>query len=76
MRRWERDSREDIMEKKKKKRKRRGRYRPHDSTCEQDIVILRFDSQVLEYAPLPQPLHVVPVIDQAVSDRIVQLVRG
>ena len=38
-------------------------------------MVLRLGTQVLEEALLPEPLHVVPVVDLPVPDRVVHLVR-
>ena len=37
---------------------------------QQEIVILRFRSEVLEDGLFPVPLHVIPVINHSMSDRI------
>jgi len=34
-------------------------------------MVLRFSAQILEYRLFPIPLHMVPIIDHTVSDRIV-----
>ena len=41
-------------------------------THEQDIVVLWFCTEVLEDTLLPEALHVVPVLDLAMADRVVQ----
>jgi hypothetical protein len=43
-------------------------------TYEEDVVILGFSSQVLEDGLFPEPLHVVPVVDETVLDGVVKRV--
>lgn len=38
------------------------------------MVILRLSSEVLEDALLPEPLHVIPVVDQSVFDGVMERV--
>lgn len=42
---------------------------------EEKVVVLWFGAEVLEDALLPVPLHVVPIVNHAVLDRIVDVVR-
>jgi hypothetical protein len=44
-------------------------------TYEQEVVILGFCPQVLEDALFPVPLHLVPIFDLTMLDRVVQVVR-
>lgn len=48
--------------------------REEGRTNEQDVVILRLSSEVLEDALLPEPLHVIPVVDQSVFDGVMERV--
>lgn len=47
-----------------------------EDTYEQDIMILWFRSEILEYTLFPESFHVVPVLNHAVFDRIVEIVRS
>lgn len=44
------------------------------TTHEEEVVIFRLSSQVLEDRLLPVPLHIIPVLNLAVSDRIVDAI--
>ena len=44
------------------------------TTHEEEIVIFRLGPQVLEDRLLPVPLHVIPVLNLAMTDRIVDAV--
>ena len=63
-------SSKDERERWKKERERAKEGRTH----EQDVVILRFSSEVLEDALFPEPFHVIPVVDQSMLDRVVERV--
>jgi len=45
----------------------------HHCTHQQHVVLVGLDTHVLVKASLPQPLHVVPVLDEAVSNGVVCL---
>lgn len=40
-------------------------------TCEEKVVVFGFSSEVLEDRLFPEPLHVIPIINLAVSNGIV-----
>lgn len=39
---------------------------------EQDVVVFGFCPEVLEDALFPEPLHVIPILNLSMSDRVVQ----
>ena len=45
-------------------------------THQEEVVVLRLRTQILEDGLLPVSLHVVPIIDLAMSDRIVNAIAG
>lgn len=45
------------------------------STNQQHVMLLGFNAQIVVVAALPQLLHVVPVVDEALPDGVVELVR-
>lgn len=43
---------------------------------EQEVVVLGLNSQVLEDGVRPEPLHVIPILNLTMTDRVVDAISG